>query len=86
VKSTERPLELQEFVAPRVSRQSAHEGGKVVSPTHRPPLPPKPTAPPRTTTVAQLRQVKADSADSSIHASSQHQMGSTSSVGRFVNG
>jgi hypothetical protein len=22
------------------SRQSAHEGGKVVSPTHRPPLPP----------------------------------------------
>jgi len=25
----------------QVSRQSAHEGGKVVSPTHRPPLPPK---------------------------------------------
>jgi hypothetical protein len=25
----------------RISRQSAHEGGKVVSPTHRPPLPPK---------------------------------------------
>jgi hypothetical protein len=24
----------------RISRQSAHEGGKVVSPTHRPPLPP----------------------------------------------
>ena len=23
------------------SRQSAHEGGKVVSPTHRPPLPPR---------------------------------------------
>jgi len=23
-----------------ISRQSAHEGGKVVSPTHRPPLPP----------------------------------------------
>jgi len=22
-----------------ISRQSAHEGGKVVSPTHRPPLP-----------------------------------------------
>ena len=31
-----RPLELQ---AVRISRQSAHEGGKVVSPTHRPPLP-----------------------------------------------
>ena len=26
--------------AHRISRQSAHEGGKVVSPTHRPPLPP----------------------------------------------
>jgi hypothetical protein len=25
----------------QISRQSAHEGGKVVSPTHRPPLPPK---------------------------------------------
>jgi len=25
----------------RISRQSAHEGGKVVSPTHRPPLPPR---------------------------------------------
>ena len=25
---------------PQISRQSAHEGGKVVSPTHRPPLPP----------------------------------------------
>jgi hypothetical protein len=24
----------------QISRQSAHEGGKVVSPTHRPPLPP----------------------------------------------
>jgi len=23
----------------QISRQSAHEGGKVVSPTHRPPLP-----------------------------------------------
>jgi hypothetical protein len=23
----------------RISRQSTHEGGKVVSPTHRPPLP-----------------------------------------------
>jgi len=26
---------------PEISRQSAYEGGKVVSPTHRPPLPPK---------------------------------------------
>ena len=34
------PLGLQEFEAPRISRQSAHEGGKVVNPTHRPPLPP----------------------------------------------
>jgi hypothetical protein len=24
----------------KILRQSAHEGGKVVSPTHRPPLPP----------------------------------------------
>ena len=30
---------LQEVGAPRISRQSAHEGGKVVNPTHRPPLP-----------------------------------------------
>jgi hypothetical protein len=30
---------LQEFEAPRTSRQSAHEGGKIVSPTHRQPLP-----------------------------------------------
>jgi len=28
----------------RISRQSAHEGGKVVSPTHRPPLTPEDTA------------------------------------------
>jgi len=27
-----------------ISRKSAHEGGKVVSPTHRPPLPPGNTA------------------------------------------
>ena len=26
---------------PQISRQFAHEGGKVVSPTHRPPLPPR---------------------------------------------
>ena len=37
----DRPLGLLEFEAPRISIQSAHEGGKVVSPTHRPPLPPK---------------------------------------------
>jgi hypothetical protein len=36
----DRPLGFQEFEAPRISRQSAHEGGKVVSPTHRPPLSP----------------------------------------------
>jgi hypothetical protein len=36
-----RPLRLHKFDAPRLSRQSAHEGGKVVSPTHWPPLPPK---------------------------------------------
>jgi hypothetical protein len=27
----------------QISRLSAYEGGKVVSPTHRPPLPPTPT-------------------------------------------
>jgi hypothetical protein len=38
----DRPLGLQEVEAPRVSRQSAHEGGKiVVSHTHRPLLPPR---------------------------------------------
>jgi hypothetical protein len=36
----DRPLGFQEVGAPRISRQSAHEGGKVVSPTHRPSLPP----------------------------------------------
>jgi hypothetical protein len=36
----ERPLGLQEFEAPRISRQSAYDGGKVTSPTHRPPLHP----------------------------------------------
>ena len=34
------PLWLQEVEGPRISRQSAYEGGKVVSPTHQPPLPP----------------------------------------------
>jgi len=36
----DRPLGLQKAEAPRISRQSAHEGGKVVSTTNRPPLPP----------------------------------------------
>jgi len=31
------PLGLQEVQTLRISAQSAHEGGKVVSPTHRPP-------------------------------------------------
>jgi hypothetical protein len=33
------PTRLQEAQVPRISTQSAHEGGKIVSPTHRPPLP-----------------------------------------------
>jgi hypothetical protein len=37
----ERPWGFQEVEAPRISRQSAHEGGKVVSTTHRPTLPAK---------------------------------------------
>jgi hypothetical protein len=37
----DRPLGFQEFEAPRIARQSAHEGGKVVSPPHRPPLSPR---------------------------------------------
>ena len=37
-----RPGQAQKFSGgwDQISRQSAHEGGKVVSPTHRPPLPP----------------------------------------------
>ena len=34
------PLGHQELEVPRNSRQSAHEDGKIVSSTHRPPLPP----------------------------------------------
>ena len=34
-------LELQEFESPTISRQSAAESCKVVSPTQRPPLPPR---------------------------------------------
>jgi hypothetical protein len=38
-----RPIGLQEAEAPRIYRQSPHEGGKVVSPKYRPSLPPPPT-------------------------------------------
>ena len=37
-----RSLGLQEVEAPKISRHSAHEGGKVVSPTQLLPLPPGP--------------------------------------------
>ena len=39
IKGMDRPLGLQEVERPRISRQSAHEGVKVVSPTHHPLLP-----------------------------------------------
>jgi hypothetical protein len=35
------PLGFQDVKTPRISRQLALEGGKVVSPTHRSPLPPR---------------------------------------------
>jgi len=35
----DRLLSLQDIEAPRISVQSAHEGGKGVTPTHRPSLP-----------------------------------------------
>ena len=38
---TIKPSGLQEVEAPRISTQSAHKGGKVVGPKHRPPLPPQ---------------------------------------------
>ena len=34
----DRPLRLQKVEASRTSKHSAREGGKVASPTHRPPL------------------------------------------------
>ena len=34
-----RPLRFQEVEVARIPRQSAHEGEKIVSTTHRPPLP-----------------------------------------------
>ena len=33
-----RPIGIQEVETPRIYRQPGHKGGKVVSPTHRPPL------------------------------------------------
>jgi hypothetical protein len=33
-------LTVPEVLGSQISRQSAHEGSKVVNPTHRPPLPP----------------------------------------------
>ena len=35
------PLVFQELEVPKISRQSVHEGGKVVSPKHRASLPTK---------------------------------------------
>jgi hypothetical protein len=37
----DRPYGLQEAQTLRISKQTAHESGKVLSPTHRPPLPPR---------------------------------------------
>jgi hypothetical protein len=37
--NSNRPLGLQEIEAPRISGQTAHERGEIVSPRHRPPLP-----------------------------------------------
>ena len=39
--SPEQALGFPEVWGSRISRQSAHEGGQVVSPTHRPSLPPR---------------------------------------------
>jgi hypothetical protein len=38
-KGPDKLLGFQESEVPRISRQSAHKGGKVVSPKYRPPLP-----------------------------------------------
>jgi len=37
----DRPLGVKEVEAPIISSQSAHEGGKVLSPSHLPPLTPR---------------------------------------------
>jgi hypothetical protein len=42
----DRPLGFQEVEATRISRQSAHEGGKDVSTKHRPPFTPRGNIPP----------------------------------------
>jgi hypothetical protein len=39
VTSVGKASQLQEFEVPSIYKQSAHGGGKVFSPTHRPPLP-----------------------------------------------
>lgn len=36
----DRALDFHDVEAPKISRHSVHEDGKVVSPNHRPPLPP----------------------------------------------
>ena len=41
VTGLDRPLGIQEVEADRISRNSVPEGGKVASPTHWPPLPPR---------------------------------------------
>ena len=37
----DKPIEARKVETPRISRQLLHEGGKVVSPTHRPSLSPE---------------------------------------------
>ena len=42
LQNADRTLGAQDVEAARIYRESAHKGSKVVSPTHRPPLPPTP--------------------------------------------